>query len=50
MVSEAAHHEIPKNVPDDVRETMRKAIRVEWMSIGYLIVAVALIYLTVGQA
>ncbi|AGS34055.1 hypothetical protein B841_02860 [Corynebacterium maris DSM 45190] len=50
MASEAAHHEIPKNVPDDVRETMRKAIRVEWMSIGYLIVAVALIYLTAGQS
>lgn len=50
MASEAARHEIPDNLPDEVRETMRKAIRVEWMSIGYLVVAVVLIYLTAGQS
>ena len=50
MASEATRHEIPDNLPDEVRETMRKAIRVEWISIGYLVVAVALIYLTAGQS
>ena len=50
MASEATRHEIPDNMPDEVRDTMRKAIRVEWMSIGYLVVAVSLIYLTATQS
>lgn len=50
MAAEASKREIPENMPAEARETMRKAIRVEWISIGYLIVAVFLIYLTAGQS
>ncbi len=40
----------PENMPEDVRDTLRKAIRVEWLSIGYLIPAVIVIGLTAGQS
>ncbi|MDO5668457.1 MAG: cation transporter [Corynebacterium sp.] len=40
----------PENMPEDVEQTSRKAIIVEWLSIGYLIPSVALTALVAGQS
>lgn len=50
MSTDEDRRDYPENMPADVRETMRKAIRVEWISIGYLVVAVTLIGLVAGQS
>ena len=42
----AGAHELPVQL----RPVMRKAIRVEWMVIAYLISAIALLYLTLGSS
>lgn len=40
----------PENMPEDIERTSRKAIWVEWASIGYLIPSVALTALVAGQS
>lgn len=48
--AESSRRDVPEDMPEEVRQTMRRAIRVEWLSLGYLLVAVVLIYLTAGQS
>ena len=40
------HHELPP----DKHEKLVKAVRLEWLSIGYLLSAIVLLYFTLGSS
>ena len=42
----STHHELPP----DKHETLVKAVRLEWISIVYLVTAIALLYFTLGSS
>lgn len=41
---------VRENLPEKQQETMRKAVRLEWISVGFLIATVALVGVVAGQS